>query len=94
MLTEVDGTILDFVIYSGALDNVICGKTHTEKVVLHLMQKILNNGHSLYMDNFHNNFHLAKTLLEKNIFCTGTLRKERKDSPHDVIHAKLVNVLQ
>lgn len=88
MLTESDGTILDMIVYTGQSD-VIGGKDHAQKVVKHLMRNYLDNGHSLYMDNFYNSYPLAKMLLDRNTFCTGTLRKNRKGAPLDVVNAKL-----
>ncbi|CAG4963476.1 unnamed protein product [Parnassius apollo] len=55
-------------------DIEVAGKGHAEKVVMQLMEKHLQNGHSLYMDNYYNSFHLAKRLLENRTYCTGTLR--------------------
>lgn len=88
MLTESDGTVLDLVIYTGAND-VLGGKDHTQKVVLHLMRNYLHSGHSVYMDNFYNSYDLAKSLISQSTFCTGTLRKDRKGSPKDIMQAKL-----
>jgi hypothetical protein len=51
MLTEPQGLILKFAVYTGALDE-IGGKGHATKVMLHLMSEKFNNGHALYMDNF------------------------------------------
>ena len=88
MLTDPNGIILKFMVYTGSLDD--CGgKGHTEKVVLHLLDGKLNVGHSLYMDNFYNSPALAKTLLKQNTHCTGTLRIDRKDCPTEVKQKKL-----
>ncbi|XP_050516259.1 piggyBac transposable element-derived protein 4-like [Diabrotica virgifera virgifera] len=88
MLTEADSTILDIHIYAGAGD-ATAGKSHTERVVLHLMRNFFDHGHSLHMDNYYNSYNLAKLLLDKNSFCTGTLRKDRKGCPKNVVDAKL-----
>mgnify|MGYP005983539115 FL=1 len=83
MLTDPNGIILEFMVYTGSFDD--CGgKSHTEKVVLHLLDGKLNVGHSLYMDNFHNSPALAKTLLKQITHCTGTVRIDRKDCPTEV----------
>lgn len=89
MLTEPDGTVLNLIVYAGANDALLCGKNHTEKVVLLLMRNFLNSGHSLYMDQYYNSYSLAKNLLSNNTFCTGTLRKDRVGNPREVIDAKL-----
>lgn len=88
MLTELAGLTIKFAVYTGVLDDM-GGKGHAANVVLHLMGEKLNNGHSLYMDNFYNSFDLAIKLIEQNTYCTGTLRSERKNTSIDVKQAKL-----
>lgn len=88
MLTEPNGLVLNFAVYTGQLDEM-GGRGHSQKVVLHLARENLNSGHSLYMDNYYNSYDLAKTLLEKKTYCTGTLRRDRKEVPKDVLGAKL-----
>ncbi|CAG5030355.1 unnamed protein product [Parnassius apollo] len=75
MLTEPDGLILKFRVYAGSQDHDVAGKGHAEKVVMQLMEEKLHNGHSLYMDNYYNSFHLAKRLLHNKTYCSGTLRR-------------------
>jgi len=58
MLTEPAELVLKFAVYTGVFDDM-GGKCHASKVVLHLMSEKLENGHSLYMDNFYNSFDLA-----------------------------------
>lgn len=88
MLTEDDGMVLDMTVYTGTND-LLGGKDHTKKVVLHLIRNYLDSGHSLYMDNFYNSYDLAQSLKARGTFCTGTLRKDRKGSPKDVVEFKL-----
>lgn len=73
----------------GACDPVVGGAGLTEKVVLHLMREKLNNGHSLYMDNFYNGFSLASKLLANQTYCIGTIGKKRLYLPDDVKTAVL-----
>lgn len=87
-VTEPDGLIMKFLVYAGA-DDEISGQGHSVKVVMKLMERMLNNGHSLYLDNFYNSFHLAATLLQNNTYCTGTLQMNRKLNPEDVKNAVL-----
>lgn len=87
-LNEPDGLTFNFKIYSGGKDDT-AGVGHTEKVVLYLMNRLLNNGHSLFMDNYYNSFTLASKLLSMNTYCTGTLRRNRKCNPKEVENAKL-----
>ncbi|XP_029340984.1 piggyBac transposable element-derived protein 4-like [Acyrthosiphon pisum] len=88
MLTEPNGIILKFAVYTGATDD-LGGKGHAANVVLHLMEEKLNTGHSIFMDNFYNSYDLAQKLLEKHTYCTGTLRANRVNTPKDVVNAKL-----
>ncbi|KAL4084754.1 hypothetical protein QTP88_027665 [Uroleucon formosanum] len=81
-------TFIALIIHTGIFDD-LGGKGHAANVVLHLMSEKLNNGHALYMDNFYNSFDLASKLIEKNTFCTGTLRLNRKNTPKDVVMSKL-----
>jgi len=88
MLTEPNGLIIKFAVYTGILDD-LGGKGHAANVVLHLMSEKLNNGHSIYMDNFYNSIDLAEQLLQKKTYCTGTLRSNRKRIPEAVVKSKL-----
>lgn len=45
-------------------------------------------GHSLYMDSYYNSVKLATNLLEKNTYCTGTLRANRKNNSKAVTDKK------
>jgi hypothetical protein len=48
------------------------------------MEDYLDVGHSVYMDNYYNSFDLAVKLLNRNTYCTGTLRVDRKNTPIEV----------
>lgn len=48
------------------------------------MSEKLNNGHSIYMDNFYDSIDLAQQLLQKKTYCTGTLRSNRRNVPNVV----------
>lgn len=87
VLTKADWAILDVHIYAGAGD-VTAGKSHTERVVLHLMRNFFDHGHSVHMDNYYSSYNLAQLLLDKNTFCTSTRRKHWKDCPKNVVDAK------
>lgn len=89
MLTEPDGLILKFRVYTGSKDTDVTGKGHAEKVVMQLLQKKLNNGHAVYMDNFYNSYSLAKKLLDEKTYCTGTLKKLLKENPKEVVEKRL-----
>ncbi|KAG5894076.1 hypothetical protein JTB14_003933 [Gonioctena quinquepunctata] len=82
LLTESTGTIMKIEIYTGAADDM-GGERHATKIVLNLANNYLDQGYSLYMDNFYNSVDLARQLLERNTYCTGTLRNGRKGSPEE-----------
>lgn len=88
VLCESDGTVLNMRVYTGAGDDT-SGKGHGAKVVLSLLSNYCNKGHSVYMDNYYNSVLLARQLLDKMIYCTGTLRAQRKETPAEVSKAKL-----
>lgn len=88
MLTEPTGIVLKFRIYEGASD-IYGGTGHTEKIVLHLLEEKLGNGHAVYLDNFYNSVQLAKKLLDNKTYCTGTLRIDRRDNPKELVSIKL-----
>ncbi|XP_046671370.1 piggyBac transposable element-derived protein 4-like [Homalodisca vitripennis] len=89
-LTEHQGLILKFAVYTGRDDKSIGGKGHTEKVVLYLLKDYLNKGHAVYMDNFYNSYQLASKLLANDTYCTGTLRANRKHIP-DVVKSTVLH---
>lgn len=84
MLTEPDGLVLKFRVYAGRQDSEVSGKGHAERVVMQLLENKLQNGHSIYMDNYYNSVSLAKKLLDNQTYCTGTLRKDLKENPTDI----------
>lgn len=88
LLTEPDGTVLKFAVYTGTLDN-FGGRGHATNVVLHLMDGKMDVGYSLYMDNYYNSYELASKLLSRKTYCTGTIRVDRRSNPVDVKVAKL-----
>uniref|UniRef100_A0A1B6D991 PiggyBac transposable element-derived protein domain-containing protein n=1 Tax=Clastoptera arizonana TaxID=38151 RepID=A0A1B6D991_9HEMI len=87
-LNEPDGLTSKFKIYAGAGDETV-GLGHTEMVVMLLLNRLLNNGHSVFMNNYYNSFSLASKLLHMNTYCTGTLRRNRKCNPKETENAKL-----
>jgi len=89
MLTESVGLVIKFAVYTGLLDDM-GRKGHAANVVLHLMTEKLKNGHSLYMDNLYNSFDLAFRLVQQNMYYTGTMRSERKNTPIEVKQVKFI----
>ncbi|KAG5886203.1 hypothetical protein JTB14_012570 [Gonioctena quinquepunctata] len=60
-----------------------------ETVVLALTEGLLDEGRTLYTDNFYTSCPLAKILLTKSTHLVGTLRRPRKHLPKDVKTKKL-----
>nr|XP_023028771.1 piggyBac transposable element-derived protein 4-like [Leptinotarsa decemlineata] len=88
MLTEPNGLILNFAVYTGQLDEM-GAKGHAQKVVQHVAKDYLNKGHSIYMDNYYNSCQLARTLINLKTYCTGTPRSDRKGGPVELSKSKL-----
>lgn len=83
VLAEPNGTVLKYQVYAGANDET-SGQGHASKIVFKLLEDKLDSGHHVYMDNFYNSYGLAVELLDRQTYCTGTLRKNRKDNPVDI----------
>lgn len=88
-LCEHQGLILKFLVYAGSADEIVGGKGHTEKVVMHLLKEKLGKGHAVYMDNFYTSYSLSSRLLANKTYSTGTLRQDRKLVPNEVKTAVL-----
>lgn len=58
-------------------------------VVMELMSKSLNQGHTLFVDNYYTSVELANLLLSKQTHLTGTLRVNRKGVPKKELKEKL-----
>ena len=80
MLCEHTGYVWNVLVYCGKMDP-ISGFGHAETVVLKLMEKLLDCGHALYVDNFHTSVPLAEALLNRKTLLCGTVRKNRKHLP-------------
>ena len=60
------------------------------KIVLTLMDNLLEDGYHLYVDNWYTSYELCKVLLDYNTDCIGTLQINRKKLPPDIKNAKRV----
>ncbi|KAK9687125.1 Transposase IS4 [Popillia japonica] len=63
----------------------------SQNVTLNLIQDLLGDGRTLYVDNFYTSVPLAYQLLEQKTHLVGTLRFNRKYIPTEVKHARLRN---
>nr|CAH7743691.1 unnamed protein product [Callosobruchus chinensis] len=59
------------------------------RVVMELMEPLLNTGRTLYTDSFYTSVDLAHALKNSQTHLVGTLRQNRKLNPKAVINAKL-----
>ena len=67
----------------------IQGLNHTEALTVTLFEKLLNQGATIFSDNFYSSVVLAEYLLKEKTYLCGTIRKNRKRIPNDVKNAKL-----
>lgn len=49
----------------------------------------LHKGYHLFTDNFYTSLHLAKSLLKRNTYLTGTIRRNRKEIPAEAKKAEV-----
>ena len=54
-----------------------------------LMKDLVDQGRTLYVDNFYTSYDLAQYCQEKKIYLVGTLRASKKHKPKEVLNAKL-----
>lgn len=59
------------------------------KVVMSLCSDLMNKGHTMYTDNWYTSVDLARDLVKNETHLVGTLRKNRKNLPKEVVNAKL-----
>ena len=81
MLCEPSGYAWNFFIYWGKLDP-ISGFGHAETVVLKLMEKLLDFGRVLYVDNFCTSVPLAEELLKRKTLLWGRIESTCQKGQH------------
>lgn len=74
-------------VYAGQEASQECSVS--EKVVMELLQPLLDIGRTLYCDNWYSSVSLAHSLNARSTHLVGTLRKNRKGNPPEVVNAKL-----
>ena len=87
-LCSVDGYTWDFRIYASKSATGQREIGLAQKVCLELAKDLLNEGRTLYVDNFYTSYKLAKSFLQKETHVVGTLRANKKDFPKEVLKAK------
>ena len=71
-------------------------KPFTTRIVLHLVDQLLNKtfgvGYHVYADKYYTSVLLAKELLQRQVYLTGTIQKNRVGLPREVKQLKLRNL--
>lgn len=88
-LCTKDCYTLSFRVYSGKIDRAGLEGQISKLIVMELAEPYLDNGRTLYCDNWYTSVDLAQTLLNRATHLVGTLRKNRKLNPATVTKAKL-----
>lgn len=82
-LCTVEGYTLRLILYCGkSRDNT--GLGHSHAIVLELLEGYLNEGRTLFCDNFYTGIPLAEDLAAKNTYICGTLKTNRKGIAQDM----------
>lgn len=82
-----DGYTVGFKIYAG--QEAIPGVTVSSKIVIELAADYLDEGRTMFTDNWYTSVSLANELLSRSTNLVGTLRSNRKFNPKYVINTKL-----
>lgn len=78
------GLVLDIVMYTGSSTEINDSEMgYGASVVLTLLDKYLDKGHVLWVDNWYTSPALFTHLLENETHACGTVRKNRKGVPHE-----------
>jgi len=88
IVCATSGYVWNALVYSGKSDP-IPDLGHSERVVMKTMEKQLDGGHILFVDNFYTTLPLSQELLKRKTLLCGTLRQNRKHLPEAVMSAKL-----
>ena len=87
-LFTASGILLDFLVYHGNMADSLVemgdGALLTERIPTTLMQRYLNKGHHLFIDNYYTSLPLAKHLLQNCTHVTGTIKENRKKFPDEL----------
>ena len=84
-LCTAEGYTYSFEVYTGAKDK----QCSPGDICKRLMEGLLHEGRTLYIDNFYTSYKLAVYLLKNNTHTVGTLRQKVKDMPKKVMDATL-----
>ena len=80
-LCTSSGILLDFLVYHGnfapGLVMMEDGSLMTEKIPATLLQKYVNKGHHVFLDNYYTSIPLASYFVQNGVHITGTIRDSR-----------------
>ena len=81
-LCTSNGILLDFIVYHGKLEPGLVSLENcpviTERIPATVMQKYLNKGHLLLIDNYYTSLSLAEYMMQNGTYVMGTIREHRK----------------
>ena len=86
------GYVWNSIIYTGDDTLVEEGNTYqyqATNIVMSLSEKVLDEGRCLFMDNWYSSLELLSELCNRSTDVVGTVRKDRKGLPKDVMSKKL-----
>uniref|UniRef100_S4P9J6 PiggyBac transposable element-derived protein 4 n=2 Tax=Pararge aegeria TaxID=116150 RepID=S4P9J6_9NEOP len=87
-ICDDDGYTYDLIVYEGKRTTSTTQNVSSE-IVMKLSDQYLNAGRSIVTDNYYTSVTLANSLLQKSTHLLGTLRKNRKGLPKELLKEKL-----
>lgn len=85
-LCDSSGYTYKAIVYEGKMKKPgLSDERVSNTVVKNLMHTYLNTGRTLVADNYYNNMKIAEDLLNQNTHLVGTLRKNVKHTPKNVM---------
>lgn len=84
-----NGYVHEFQVYTGRVEGRQTEEGLGSRVVKDLTRNIQGNHHVIYMDNFFSSPELYEYLLERDTYCCGTVRMNRRGMPEAIKGLKL-----
>ncbi|KAL1447294.1 hypothetical protein WDU94_002722 [Cyamophila willieti] len=88
-LCSTDGYTWSLKVYSGKSSTGEREIGLAENVCFQLSEKLLDQGRTLYIDNFYTSVDIARNMLDRNTHVVGTVRANRRNLPKDITQAKI-----